>query len=133
MISIEIWKICIILCDNLVEGSMSMFYTIIGILDLLLGFGGLLLTYKNRYKINMAAIFSKKDMARYEIDNEKKFLRLQNIKSLFLDVSFISIGVVGLWGSSKIYILMAIIPAASSIIFSNIGIDYVKLKAKVYL
>lgn len=123
----------VILYDNLLEGGISMFYTIIGILDLLLGVGGLFLTYKNRYKINMAAIFSKKDRARYEIDNEKKFLRLQNIKSLFIDVSFISMGVLGLCWSPKIYILMAIIPGASSLIFSNLGIEYVKLKAKVYL
>jgi len=110
-----------------------MFYTTIGVLNLLLGVFGLLLTYKNRYKINMAAIFSKKNRARYEMDNEKKFLRLQNIKSLLLDVSFISIGVLGLFWSPNVYIFMGIIPGAATLIFSNIGIDYVKLKEKVYL
>ncbi|MGK0466142.1 hypothetical protein [Clostridium sp.] len=110
-----------------------MFYTILGILYLLLGIWSLLGTYKNRYKINMAAIFSKKDIARYEMDNEKKFLKLQNIKSLFISVSFISIGILGLCWSSEGYILMAIILGASNLIFSNCGIDYVKLKAKVYL
>lgn len=37
--------------------------------------------------------------------NEKKFLRLQNIKSLFIAVTFIIIGASGLWWSSKNYII----------------------------
>lgn len=108
-----------------------MFHIIVGIMCLTVGLFGLLQTHKNRYKINITGFFLKKD--KYEVINEKKFLRLQNIKSLFLAVAFIIIGASGLLWSSKIYILAAIIPGASNYIFSNIGIKYTKLKAKVYL
>jgi len=110
-----------------------MFYTIIGISLLLLGFWGLLDTYKDRYKINMTAMCFKKDRDRYEVDNEKKFLRLQNIKSLCIAVSFISIGVLGLWWSSEFYFVGAMIPGSFNYIFSVLVIKYLKLKAKVYL
>jgi len=108
-----------------------MSYTILGIIALFAGVGGLLLTYKNRYKITNTNIFFKKDI--YEVVNEKKFLRLQNIISLFVGVSFISISILGLWWSSKVYILAVIIPGASHYIFSLLCMKYVKLKAKVYL
>ena len=108
-----------------------MFHIILGIMCFIVGFFGLLQTYKNRYKINVTGFFLKKD--KYEVINEKKFLRLQNIKSLFMAVTFIILGVSGLWCSSKIYILAAIIPGASNYIFSNIGMKYTKLRPKVYL
>lgn len=108
-----------------------MFHTILGILCLLVGLFGFLQTYRHRFKINITGFFLKKD--KYEMVNEKKFLRLQNIKSLFMAVSFIIIGILGLWRSSKFYILAAIIPGISNYIFSNICIKYVKLKPKVYL
>jgi hypothetical protein len=108
-----------------------MFHTILGIMCLIVGLFGLLQTYKNRYKINITGFFLKKD--KYEVINEKKILRLQNIKSLFLALTFLIIGSSGLLWSSKIYILAAIITGASNYIFSNIGIKYTKLKPKVYL
>jgi len=108
-----------------------MSHTILGIIGLFAGVEILLLTYKNRCKIDNTIIFFKKDI--YEVVNEKQFLRLQNIISLFVGVAFISISILGLWWSSKVYILVAIIPGASHYIFSLLSMKYVKLKAKVYL
>lgn len=108
-----------------------MSHTILGIIGLFVGVGVLLLTYKNRYKITNTNIFFKKDI--YEVVDEKKFLRLQNIISLFVGVSFICISILGLWWSSKVYILVAIIQGVSHYIFSLLAMKYVKLKAKVYL
>ena len=108
-----------------------MLRTILGVICLLGGVLGLVMTYKNRYKITITAIFLKRD--KYEVVNEKKFLRLQNIKSLLLAVSFICIGVLGICWSTKVYILAAIIPGVLNYIFSAIGKEYVRLKAKVYL
>jgi hypothetical protein len=108
-----------------------MAYTSLRILGLFSGIGCILLTYKNRYRINSTRIFFKKDI--YEVVNEKRFLKLLNIKSLFIGVSFISISILGLWWSSKIYILAAIILGASHYIFSLLCMKYVKPKAKVYL
>ncbi len=89
------------------------------------------MSYKNRYKINITTIFLKKD--KYEVINKEKFLRLQNIKSLFLDISFIFTGVLGLWWSSEVYIMAAIIPGASNYIFASIGDKYVRLIPKASL
>ncbi|MGH4052525.1 MAG: hypothetical protein ACREVX_14550 [Clostridium sp.] len=108
-----------------------MSHTILGIIGLFSGVGVLLLTYKNRYIITNTNIFFKRDI--YEVVNEKKFLRLQNIISLFVGVSFISISILGLWWSSEVYVLVAIIPGASHYIFSLLCMKYVKLKGKVYL
>ena len=71
-----------------------MSHTILGIICLFTGVWVLLFTYKNRYKITNTNIFFKKDI--YEVVNDKKFLRLQNIISLFVGVSFISISILGL-------------------------------------
>jgi len=108
-----------------------MSHTILGVIVLFAGVGVLLLTYKNRYKITNTNIFFKKDI--YEVVNEKKFLRLQNIISLLIGVSFIIISTLGLWWSSKVYILVAIIPGACQYIFYLLCMKYVKLKAKVQL
>ena len=105
-----------------------MSHTILGIIVLFAGVGCLLLTYKNRYKITNTRVFFKKDI--YEVVNQKKFLRLQNIEALFVGVSFISISILGLWWSSKVYILATIIPGASYYMFSLLCMKYVKLKAK---
>jgi hypothetical protein len=105
--------------------------TILGIGFLFAGVGVILLTYKNRYKITNTNIFFKKDT--YDVVNEKKFLRLQNIMSLFVGVSFISTCILGLWWSSKVYILATIIPVAYHYIFSLLCMKYLKPKAKVYL
>ena len=133
IISVGICKICMILYSNLFEGRISMFYTIIGISLLIFGFWALLDTYKNRYKINMAEIIFKKERDRYEVDNEKKFLRVKNIKSLFIAVSLIIIGVLGLLWSTKVYYVGGMILGASNYIFSVLVIKYLKPKAKVYL
>jgi glycerol uptake facilitator-like aquaporin len=108
-----------------------MSHIILGIIGLFAGVGVLLLTYKNRYKITNTNIFFKQDV--YEVVNEKGFLRLQNIISLFVGISFISISILGLWWSPKVYILAAMISGASHYIFSLLCMKYVKPKAKVYL
>jgi hypothetical protein len=108
-----------------------MSFTILGIIGLLAGVGDLLFTYKNRCKITNTNIFFKKDI--YEVVNEKEFLRLQNIMSLFVGVAFISISILGLWWNPKVYILASIIPGSSHYIFSLRCMKYVKPKAKVYL
>lgn len=108
-----------------------MLNTILGVAFLFLGFFGLIMSYKNRYKIDITAIFFKKD--KYEVINKEKFLRVQNIKSLFLDISFIFIGALGLWWTSEVYIFAAIILGASNYIFAAVGEKYVRLIPKASL
>ena len=99
---------------------------IIGIINLLLGLILLLRAYKNRKIISITTIFHKKD--KYVIVNEKKFLKLQNIKSFYNALSCIGMGVIVLFWWPEGYLFSFFIIGTDDYIFSNLAIEYVKLK-----
>lgn len=108
--------------------------SIIGIIMFLVGFLCILRTYKNRNIISVNEIFDGKDKDKYKVVNEKKFLRLQNIKSLFKAVYSFSGGILILLYGSKVYILtvwvflLGILVLASNFLFSNLAMKYVRSK-----
>jgi len=107
---------------------------IIGTVMFLVGFLCIFRTYKNRSIISVNEIFHEQDKEKYEVVNEKKFLRLQNIKSLFNAVYPISGGILFLFYGSKVNtleavaLLLGVLALASNLIFSGLAMKYVKTK-----
>lgn len=100
---------------------------VIGIILLVVGFISIPGTYKNRKKINISRIYTAKDSDKYEVANEEKFLKLQNVKEISLVVICISVGTLGIWKGPEFFILCLISPI-SDFIFSRLCKEHLKLK-----
>ena len=99
-----------------------------GILFLLLGASFLLKWYKNRNKTDINALLYEYDKNKYEIVDENKLLKLQNIKYLLNTVCCFSIGILGLYLSYNFYLLGIAIIGTLRFIFDGLSKQYVKLK-----
>jgi hypothetical protein len=99
----------------------------LSILLLIVGFLSIPRTYKNRKIVNIIEMYRDKDNYKYEVANEKQFLKLQNIKAILMAIIIISIGILSIMVSYKFLILCLISPI-SDFIFSRLCKKQLKLK-----
>ncbi|MEK6266775.1 MAG: hypothetical protein N2B06_18700 [Clostridium sp.] len=100
---------------------------VLSILLLVVGILSIPRTYKNRKILNIIEMYRDKDNHKYEVANEKQFLKLQNIKGILMVIIIISIGALSIMVSYK-FLILCIISPISDFIFSRLSKEHLKLK-----
>jgi len=98
-----------------------------GIILLLVGLSFVFKWYKNKNKTDINSLLYDKN--KYEIVNGDKLFKLQTIKYILSIVCCISVGIVGLYFSSKFYFLGFAILGTLEFVFDGLSKEYVKLKS----
>ncbi|WBW97670.1 hypothetical protein [Oceanirhabdus sp. W0125-5] len=99
---------------------------LLGTISVIFGISGLIYTYKNRNKVKVAEIFY--PQSKYEVMDEKNFLKLQKVLGFLYSSYIIIIGILGTLVNTDFFLLACFVTLLFPL-FLGFGEKYVRVKS----